>query len=166
MGGSTKGKHRFQSYKVSSYDEQEMRLYFCIWNSCFGAETLSHTFLGTGHQDKSHLYVFIGRSSPVTPRRRVRSCVLQGSTGPIRICDLCFVTNSGLPAASVTAATPGASSASQWVETKAVVVFLSRCHVHFPLTYKRGVELMGRLQHVVELAQVCLAAFRSQMSYM
>ncbi|EPR64801.1 transcription factor/nuclear export subunit 2 [Toxoplasma gondii GAB2-2007-GAL-DOM2] len=57
----------------------------------------------------------------------------------------------GLPDPSAT--TASSASPSQWMAAKAVVVFLSRCHANFPLSYKRGVELMARLEHLVELAQ-------------
>ncbi|KEP66838.1 UNVERIFIED_CONTAM: hypothetical protein HHA_270930 [Hammondia hammondi] len=57
----------------------------------------------------------------------------------------------GLPDPSAT--TGSSASPSQWMAAKAVVVFLSRCHANFPLSYKRGVELMARLEHLVELAQ-------------
>ncbi|CBZ53804.1 hypothetical protein NCLIV_035850 [Neospora caninum Liverpool] len=57
----------------------------------------------------------------------------------------------GLPEPSASA--ESSASPSQWMAAKAVVVFLSRCHANFPLSYTRGVELMTRLEHVVELAQ-------------
>ncbi|PFH35741.1 hypothetical protein BESB_053920 [Besnoitia besnoiti] len=57
----------------------------------------------------------------------------------------------GLPGPTVTS--DSSASPSQWMGAKAVVVFLSRCHAHFPITHKRGVELMSRLEHAVELAQ-------------
>ncbi|OEH74482.1 hypothetical protein cyc_08950 [Cyclospora cayetanensis] len=55
-----------------------------------------------------------------------------------------------LPHASAATSAPDPSS---WLAAKAAVVFLSRCHDSFPLTYKRGVELMRRLSDALTAAQ-------------
>ena len=61
----------------------------------------------------------------------------------------------GLPSAAAAAAAPNPSA---WLGAKAAVVFLSRCHYSFPITYKRGVELMRRLEDALAAAQVRSAA--------
>ena len=62
----------------------------------------------------------------------------------------------GLPHASASSAAPNPSG---WLEAKAAVVFLSRCHDCFPLTYKRGMELMRRLEETLIAAQVTSSPF-------
>ncbi|KAL8436103.1 hypothetical protein Efla_002093 [Eimeria flavescens] len=46
-----------------------------------------------------------------------------------------------------------AANPSAWLETKAAVVFLSRCHDSFPLTCRRGAELIKRLEDTLVAAQ-------------